>query len=654
MEVLIVAGLAALALFPLALRANGAGWKVTVVLGGTVLLWGAAALTYREAGQRRVASQLELERSIPREERPEEFVTSDTCRACHPSEYASWHGSFHRTMTQKASPASVVGDFDEVSLELDGVRYDLRRREEQFFIEMPDPDSEEEPPDGVAKASSGERRVEKQVGLLTGSHHMQVYWVPSRHGNLQHQFPLSYLIPEAEWVPVRDTFLKDPELPPANPDWNFQCIRCHAVGGQQRPDPRTGAPDTRVGELSIACEACHGPAKAHVERYRNPYSRYADRFDEAADDLIVDPLDLPHERRSEVCGQCHGIKWTFKAKDWAANGFRYRPGDVLAKTSPIIQPTRLAEQPWMHRPLQAMPEFMRERFWADGMVRISGREYNGLLETPCFQRGELSCMSCHSMHKPTAMDDQLAAGMESNQACLGCHENFADDLEAHTHHSPGSSASLCYNCHMPHTTYGLLKAIRSHQIDSPNVLTDLRTGRPNACNLCHLDQTRAWTAGFLEEWHGIEAPSLPPQEKALATGPRWLLTGDAGQRALVAWHAGWHAARTAAGETWQAPLLAQLLDDPYPAVRIVALRALRKLPGFVDSQGGARDYSFTLGEKERIQARAEILAWWKTSGAVPPPEKRARLLFSSAGELLEDKVLELWSRRDNRSMDLQE
>ena len=28
-----------------------------------------------------------------------QYVSSDTCRSCHPQEYDSWHGSYHRTMT---------------------------------------------------------------------------------------------------------------------------------------------------------------------------------------------------------------------------------------------------------------------------------------------------------------------------------------------------------------------------------------------------------------------------------------------------------------------------------------------------------------------------------------------------------------------------
>ena len=35
------------------------------------------------------------------------YVSSETCQACHPTEYASWHGSFHRTMTQVATENTV-------------------------------------------------------------------------------------------------------------------------------------------------------------------------------------------------------------------------------------------------------------------------------------------------------------------------------------------------------------------------------------------------------------------------------------------------------------------------------------------------------------------------------------------------------------------
>jgi len=105
------------------------------------------------------------------------------------------------------------------------------------------------------------------------------------------------------------------------------------------------------------------------------------------------------------------------------------------------------------------------------MVRVSGREYSGMTESPGFQRGEMSCLSCHQMHQAFDdsrprhewADDQLKRGMRGNQACIQCHHELADSktLTDHTHHAADSSGSKCYNCHMSQTTYGLLKANRS-------------------------------------------------------------------------------------------------------------------------------------------------------------------------------------------------
>ncbi|MEW6273281.1 MAG: cytochrome c3 family protein, partial [Thermodesulfobacteriota bacterium] len=84
--------------------------------------------------------------------------------------------------------------------------------------------------------------------------------------------------------------------------------------------------------------------------------------------------------------------------------------------------------------------------------------------------------------------------------CTQCHAELGAEarLVAHTRHAAGSPGSRCYNCHMPNTAYGLQKATRSHEITSPSVVESAEVGRPNACNLCHLDRTLAWTADELE------------------------------------------------------------------------------------------------------------------------------------------------------------
>jgi hypothetical protein len=76
---------------------------------------------------------------------------------------------------------------------------------------------------------------------------------------------------------------------------------------------------------------------------------------------------------------------------------------------------------------------------------------------------------------------------------------------------------------MPHTTYGLLKAVRSHQIDSPRVKASLETGRPNACNLCHLDQTLEWASTWLSKWYGHPQAELSPEDRRVSAALLWLL-----------------------------------------------------------------------------------------------------------------------------------
>ena len=89
-----------------------------------------------------------------------------------------------------------------------------------------------------------------------------------------------------------------------------------------------------------------------------------------------------------------------------------------------------------------------------------------------------------------------------------------------------------------------MKAMRSHTISNPNVNESLDpVGRPNACNLCHLDKTLAWTADALNRQYGQPIPELSAEQKEIAAGVLWALQGDAGQRALAAWNMGWSQAR---------------------------------------------------------------------------------------------------------------
>lgn len=49
--------------------------------------------------------------------------------------------------------------------------------------------------------------------------------------------------------------------------------------------------------------------------------------------------------------------------------------------------------------LKVNPLFMNNTFWSDGTIRVTGREYMGIIESPCYRGKALSCLSCHSLHK---------------------------------------------------------------------------------------------------------------------------------------------------------------------------------------------------------------------------------------------------------------
>jgi hypothetical protein len=244
-------------------------------------------------------------------------------------------------------------------------------------------------------------------------------------------------------------------------------------------------------------------------------------------------------------------------------------------------------------------------------------------------------------------DDQLHPGMHRSTACIECHQQFRDrsSLQAHTHHEATSVGSNCYNCHMSYTTYGLLKAIRSHEIDSPSVQASLETGRPNACNQCHLDKTLQWTAQHLADWYGTAQPELSDEERTIAASVLWILRGDAGQRALMAWSYGWSDAQVASKTEWMAPYLAQLLDDPYAAVRMIAARTLRALSGFE-----RLSYDYVGPSAHRTAARRQVLEAWLRV----PRSRHAEVLIDAQGRLMSEEFERLWSQRNDRPMVLVE
>ena len=584
--------------------------------------------------------------TLPYRRDDNEYAGSSSCKECHTEEHKSWHNSYHRSMTQIMSPETVKAAFNGQSLIFEGESFTMHKRGEEYWTTIESIDAIKNSPNG-----NDPNAIDVRMGMVTGSHHMQVFWLPGMMGNLQIGFPFAWLVEDQRWAPRNSLFIRDPYTAISKENWNMNCIRCHTTGPQPKPNKAAQRFESQVADLGISCEACHGPGQQHVDRQISLAAMPdKDRRQALASKplSIIQPADLDHKRSTQVCGSCHGMKWFDKSENWTEEGFSYRPGDDLSKTTPIIQPSKANEQKWLKPVLEKNPEILDDFFWKDGKIRVTGREYNGLLESPCHQLGTMSCVSCHSMHKSNP-NDQLARGMRTNQACLQCHKEMSDDISAHTLHAANSAGSNCYNCHMPHTSYGLLKAIRSHTIETPDIETTLKTGRPNACNLCHLDKTLDWTAEHLAKRTKKPKTNVPNIHKTTAASVVWLLNGDAGQRAIAAWHMGWEPALLASGTSWQTPILADSLNDPYSAVRYIANKAILKQPGFDSFK-----FDFVADDAELLEKQKKAMEIWLNSEKNNPPTPSGAVLLNDEGLRQKKKVKDLINTRNNRSMRLRE
>ncbi len=376
---------------------------------------------------------------------------------------------------------------------------------------------------------------------------------------------------------------------------------------------------------------------------RNPLRRYQLHLGDRSDDTILQPADkkVSAQHASEVCGQCHSISTRAK-EDF------FKPGTDLANAKKVIELHDPKSAAYIAEQSRRSSYYVENLFWPDGQTRVTGCEFNDLKTSPCYQGGAFTCFSCHRMHGADP-NDQLAPRMETDEACFQCHQEFRGQVARHTRHAADSSGSRCYNCHMPHTTYGLMKAIRNHRVSSPSVANTLETGRPNACNLCHLDKTLGWTQEHLAKWFDQPKSELNDEQQSLSAAVVGLLRGDANQRALVAWALGWKPAREASGEWWIPPYIAEALKDRYPALRGVAGRSLRRLAGFADVE-----FDFEAPEFERLQVVERVMKAWREKQSSGSPRGETALLIKPDGSLDRAGMQRLLDQRDNRPVNLSE
>lgn len=562
--------------------------------------------------------------------RRQDYAGPESCQDCHKEQYRNWSEHPHRHMNALATESSVVGDFSgEATIDYlsgrgrfyredGGFRMMLTRGRAMRIYEI--------------RRTLGSRFFQYYIGrLLSGPD-------PPQHSiwREDHVLPFGYWIDQKMWVPI--VHVGPPEAPDGkrhdpfsisqDAPYDLMCSACHttlpagdrmlsnpgiadyiprplsifAAGHLAQDHPHLldpGTPPAQVpGEkvhdimisgnngllhqrntvaLGITCEACHHGCQDHVEEKEN-----LPRFFPSGENIFTTGHD-----EDEVWGRtAENLNWTCA---------RCHVGD---------RPT-----------------------YASGVHTWNSTEFTDAANGHCYDSAEarkhsmkqLTCVECHEPHTATGSRWSFTPAQDDAK-CIKCHQQFQESGPrlAHTRHAEGVS---CMDCHMPRINEGLQDMVRTHRIFKPTDRVMIEANHPNACNLCHLDESIDWTIGYLKDWYpgtpdyseAALARSYPQRDGPVGLG--WLDSDHEPTRLASAW------ALLQSDSRWALPQLIGMLDDPYLINRQFTQRGLEQMLGISLEDRG---YRFYMTPEERADSiarlRAEILA--TASGAPPREEER--------------------------------
>jgi predicted CXXCH cytochrome family protein len=536
------------------------------------------------------------------------FVGSEVCAECHRAEAELWHGSQHKHAMAHASQQSVLGDFNDASVDYFGVHSRFFRKDGKFFMETDGADG---------KLASFE------VKYTFGVDPLQQYLVEFPDGRIQ-ALPLAWDSRPKEkggrrWFHLypnedirHDDILHWTKL---NQNWNFMCAECHSTGVRKNYDAATDHFAPTWAEISVGCEACHGQGSRHVAWARakqdwwpfgesDPAKGLLARFDERTDVTWGHDAKTGNPQRSappatlrkevETCGRCHARRGQL-SEDWV-------PGRPLSDTHVVAMLAQGVYQP-------------------DGQMLDEVYNYGSFKQSRMFAAG-VTCSDCHDPHSAKLR-------LSGDAVCLQCHAADTYAKTAHARHEGANPAVTCVSCHMPARSYMVVDRRHDHSFRVPRPDLADKLGTTNACNDCHTDKPAAWAAAVIEGWFG-------PNREGLQTYG-------------AAFHAAWHDEPGAAG------LLAAVAADA-KAPSFARASALSELAAYLSrsniglAEKGLADPDplVRIGALDMLDATAPDQLWPLISPLLSDPVRGVRL---KAASMLAGTPAEQLSASDHARLD---
>lgn len=377
------------------------------------------------------------------------FVGRDSCVQCHQPQAEQFVGSHHDLAMDVATDKTVLGDFNDATLEHYGVTSKMFRRGPKFFINT-------EGPDG--------KLDDFEIKYVFGVTPLQQYMVEfDRPDDLPANEIARLQVLRVSWDTLQKKWfhLDPPDVKEKlKPDdmlhwtgfaqcWNHMCADCHSTNLQKNYDVADGTYHTTFSEIDVSCEACHGPGSLHVQ-LASAVSPFWDRERGYA---LAKLKGTPNRPEVEMCATCHSRRRGVSPGHHAGCGYY----DYFAN--------------------ELLP---RNIYHADGQIQDEVYEYGSFVQSKMFHKG-IRCTDCHNPHSAKLKYD-------GNKLCTSCHQHPAAkyDTPNHHFHKEGSTGASCVDCHMPATTYMEVDPRRDHSLRIPRPDLSVQLGTGNACTQCHL------------------------------------------------------------------------------------------------------------------------------------------------------------------------
>ncbi len=516
------------------------------------------------------------------------YVGRSSCIECHQSEAAAYDQSHHDKAMDFATDETVIGDFNNATIEHDGLTSRMFREGQRFMIHTEGPTGKME---------------DFEVKYVFGVDPLQQYMVefdrgpatlPDEIARVQ-VLRISWDTHRKRWFYLRPPDVKD-KLEPNDPlhwtgiaqRWQTMCADCHSTNLRTGFDTTTLAYHTTYSEIDVSCESCHGPGSVHVDLARSKRLFW----DRKRGYALAKLKGENSEPQLQTCAQCHSRRGLIEPGFVA--GDNYHDHFQLGLLTP-------------------------ETYFDDGQIKDEVYVYGSFVQSKMYHKN-IRCTDCHDPHS-------LKLKQPDNQTCTSCHQHSAGkyDVPSHHHHVVGSEGAKCVNCHMPGRTYMDVDFRRDHSLRVPRPDLSVKLGTPNACTDCHLKdrldkvpaetkpnlreyadwlqaaesgdkviaellkQTDSWSDQACERWYGSERKQPEHYGEALAAfrrgdadGAKRLLELATRKDGLTPFLARATALESLASARVSGCSVAamQLMDDPsdHPLVRAAAIPCLAEQP----------------------------------------------------------------------------